>query len=356
MPGAISAKLSGGTKPRKGPKTPITFIVTAYNIEDYIDRALSSVVDQGVEGAEIIVVDDGSTDRTFEKIATFLKGEPKARLIRQANAGPGAARNVALAEATGDWILYLDGDDWLAPGSAHALLKAATQAEGVDIVVSNRRRYWEGSGNYTTKPSFRERQLGAPPSLSGLMSIMAIHGKLFRRRFLTTNKIAFPTGMTSEDFVFSYQTYALANTVAAEPLVTYFYRKRANEENRSITQGRLSEHNLTSRFRQIELTQALVEQHGMRRRFRSTNFDKADYETRLMRHVMALPVADGPTRARGFDLIRAFLTRHREPALKAVSDETRQIYEMILDARDEDALRRIGEARERAKAAGALTP
>ncbi len=350
MPGAISAKLHGEPKPRKGPKTPLTFIVTAYNIEDYIDRALSSVVDQAVEGAEIIVIDDGSADRTLSKITAFLKGEPKARIISQVNAGPGAARNVALSEATGDYILFLDGDDWLAPGAAKALLKAAAQEEGIDIVLSNRRRYWEATGRYDTRPNFKADVVGTPTEVAGLMSIMAIHGKMFRRRFLTDNRIAFPTGMTSEDFVFSYQTYGLAERVAAVRMVTYFYRKRVAGGG-AITQGRLTEFNLNSRFRQIELTQALAEDLKMAAKFPQTDFVRADFQFRLMRHVTALPTASDAARDRGFEMIRAFLGRHRDKALTGVGDEARDIYRLILDGRDEEAMPLIAAARARIKSA-----
>ena len=356
MPGAISAKLHGEPKPRKGPKTPLTFIVTAYNIEDYIDRALSSVVDQGVEGAEIIVIDDGSTDRTLHKIATFLKGEPKARLISQVNAGPGAARNVALAEASGDYVLFLDGDDWLAPGCAEALLKAARAGEGVDLVFSNRRRYWEVSGNYTTKPVFSDKSAVHPSEMGEMMRVMAIHGKLFRRRFLTENEILFPAGMTSEDYVFSYHAYARAERVSSIAGVTYFYRKRGGSDNRSITQQRLSEFNLESRFRQIEMTQDLVTRFRMDERFADEPFARGDYDTRLMRHVLTLPIADARTRARGLEMIRDFLSRHRDAAQAAVRDGTWAIYDHILNGRDDQAVALIAKARAKSKVAQATMP
>ena len=350
--GPISAKLAGGKKLHEGPETPVTFIVTAYNIEDYIDRALSSVVDQGIEGAEIIVIDDGSSDSTFVRACRFLKGEPKCRVIAQENAGPGAARNVGVAQASGDCILYLDGDDWLAPGAARALLNAAEKTKA-DIVLSNRRRYWDRTGNYTTKAMFTAEQVGKPESIERILNVIAIHGKLFRRQFLVRNQIEFPVGMTSEDFVFSYHTYALAKTVATLPLVTYFYRKRHDPENRSITQGRLTETNLTSRFRQIELPQALVAEHRMSDRFPDTSLVRIDYDMRLMRHLHSLPGADADTRARALDLVRGFLETHREAALASVRKPTRDIYELILAGRDEEAMPLIADSYAKAQAAKA---
>lgn len=352
MTGPISAKLAGGKKPHQGPATPLTFIITAYNIEDYIDRALSSVVDQGIEGAEIIVIDDGSSDSTFVRACRFLKGEPKCRVIAQENAGPGAARNVGVAQATGDYILYLDGDDWLAPGAARALLDMA-QTSKADIVLSNRRRYWDRTGNYTTKPMFAKQQVGQPEEIERILNVIAIHGKLFRRSFLAKNRIEFPVGMTSEDFVFSYHTYALARTVATLPLVTYFYRKRHDPENRSITQGRLTEMNLTSRFRQIELTQELVARHRMNERFPGTSLIRIDYDHRLMRHLHSLPDADEATRRRALSLVRDFLERHREAALASARKPTCDIYELILSGRDDEALPLIADSHEKAQAAKA---
>jgi len=110
----------------------VTAVIPAYNAEKFIAEALQSVLDQTVEIAEIIVVDDGSSDRTAEVAATF----PRTRVIRQPNAGCGAARNTALRVATGEWIALLDADDIWLPEKTER--QQACIAPGVGVVHTNR--------------------------------------------------------------------------------------------------------------------------------------------------------------------------------------------------------------------------
>src|SRR6202047_5371649 len=97
------------------PKPFISVLIDTYNHERFIEQAIASVLEQDVaEGdREIIVVDDGSTDRTPEIVRKF---EPQVRLIRKANGGQASAFNTGIPECSGQIIAFLDGDDWWTPG------------------------------------------------------------------------------------------------------------------------------------------------------------------------------------------------------------------------------------------------
>ena len=95
----------------------VSIIMPAHNREAYIGEAVESALSQDYENVELIVVDDGSTDRTYEILSDF--GE-RIRLFRQHNAGPGAARNRGLDHAGGEFIAFLDSDDVWAPGKLRA--------------------------------------------------------------------------------------------------------------------------------------------------------------------------------------------------------------------------------------------
>ncbi len=91
----------------------ISVVIPAFNNAAFIEQALQSVFDQNVGNTEIIVVDDGSTDNTAEVLARF---SDRIQVIRQSNSGSAVARNVGLCESTGDYVAFLDADDWFLPG------------------------------------------------------------------------------------------------------------------------------------------------------------------------------------------------------------------------------------------------
>ena len=120
----------------EGVKPTISVVIPAYNAALTLPRALDSVLAQTYAAHEIIVVDDGSTDHTAETMQRYLL-HPGIRYLRQANAGPSAARNQGVAQASGEWIAFLDADDWYYPErlARHAQMIAATP--GLDFLVGN---------------------------------------------------------------------------------------------------------------------------------------------------------------------------------------------------------------------------
>jgi glycosyltransferase involved in cell wall biosynthesis len=108
-------------------KPSVSVVIPAYNAEHFISNAIQSVLTQTVEVDEIIVVDDGSSDRTVELASAF----PKTRVLKQPNAGPGAARNTGIHAASGNWIAFLDSDDVWTPRKTEIQLKCITPEVGV---------------------------------------------------------------------------------------------------------------------------------------------------------------------------------------------------------------------------------
>ena len=112
----------------------VSVIIPAFNVEDLVSRALDSVLEQTLQPSEIIVVDDGSTDGTPQRVKDYGNS---VRYIRQKNSGPSVARNTGISAAAGDWIAFLDADDLWQAGKLAADARVADAAPDLSWIISN---------------------------------------------------------------------------------------------------------------------------------------------------------------------------------------------------------------------------
>ena len=94
-------------------KDKISIIMPAYKVEDTIARCIQSIINQTYSNLEIILVEDGSPDRCPEICDEYMRNDARIKVIHQKNGGLSKARNVGLSNATGDWILFVDSDDYI---------------------------------------------------------------------------------------------------------------------------------------------------------------------------------------------------------------------------------------------------
>lgn len=113
----------------------VSVIVPVYNVERYLSRCLDSVLAQTERDIEAICVDDGSTDGSPAILAEYAAKDSRVRVITQANKGLSGARNSGLEVFTGDYVMFVDSDDWVPPYAAEVFLKAARES-GASVVVS----------------------------------------------------------------------------------------------------------------------------------------------------------------------------------------------------------------------------
>jgi glycosyltransferase involved in cell wall biosynthesis len=109
----------------------LSIIIPAYNVEDYIEKCITSIAEQEVDNEfyEIIIVNDGSTDNSRERILTLMVSYKNIVLVDQENKGVSMARNAGINKANGDYLVFVDADDFIAPGSLASVLKHATFAK-----------------------------------------------------------------------------------------------------------------------------------------------------------------------------------------------------------------------------------
>ena len=208
----------------------VSVIIPVYNTEQYLGQCLDSVIGQTLKDIEIICVDDGSWDRSPEILRWHAAADGRIRIIRQQNSGLGEARNSGLKAATGEYIAFLDSDDWYEPAALEKLYEQAVK-DDADICMCGRINHLDRCGNevsYLTLPNKklypREQpfSLDRPDSLFDF-SDFSVWNKLYRRSFLEENRIRYLPVRLAEDIHFTPVAICSARriTVLYEALVHY---------------------------------------------------------------------------------------------------------------------------------------
>lgn len=211
-------------------KKLVSVIVPVYNAEKYLEEAVESVREQTYTDWELILVENGSEDRSLELCLAYEKKDPRIRTIREKQRGIAAARNRGMEKARGDRLMFLDSDDYLADPETIERLACKMDRTGADIVVGNYARLWNGrllpavdclilENLKQEKEEFRFQGFFA----AGMLSY--VWGKLYRREFLEKQTLRFGEYAYAEDKMFSMQCYAGDPDYAFVGETGYVYRK-----------------------------------------------------------------------------------------------------------------------------------
>ena len=112
----------------------VSVVIPVYNIEAHLRQCLDSVAGQTLSDLEVICVDDGSTDTSPAILEEYAQKDPRFQVIRQANAGPGAARNRGMERSSGRYLIFLDSDDWFEPDFLERMTARAEET-GADVTI-----------------------------------------------------------------------------------------------------------------------------------------------------------------------------------------------------------------------------
>lgn len=229
-----------------------SIVVPVYNVEEYLHACIQSVLAQSAEADyELLLIDDGSTDRSGALCDDFAAADDRVRVIHSANHGVSHARNLGIGEAAGDYILFLDADD-LWEEDMLSVLSGLAEKDPDMMVFADRRLLSDG----TLVPDVQEPVIpaGEPGTeyLTRLFSAGAVPRAYcwcyaFRRELLSGNQIRFREDMkVSEDFVLVYQCLAAAGSVVGTSAPLYRYRQRLASATAALTSKKLLD-NLTSK-------------------------------------------------------------------------------------------------------------
>lgn len=208
----------------------ISIIVPVHNTAKYLRKCIESLINQTLKDIEIICVNDGSIDNSLEIIKEYVNIDKRISIISQENLGPGAARNAGIKLAKGEYLGFVDSDDFI---DLTMFEKLYTKAKlyNSDVVIVGIYLYDTNNGRYWT---FRDANIYRTFSNEGvftaaehpvLLQYVGIWDKIYRREFVIYHSLSVPEGCLYEDVLFPIMAYVLAAKISLidEPL--YYYRK-----------------------------------------------------------------------------------------------------------------------------------
>jgi len=217
-------------------KNKVTVVVCVYNTEKYLERCLHSVVSQTLREIEIIVVNDGSSDNGISIIRKFERNDPRIIVFDVEHQGVSYARNLGLLNATGDYIIFIDSDDYLEPDMLRVMYEEI-KATGSDMAVCNFRRVFDGFAEtvFLSMPKQKVVEVSDDPIgwISGVLGEKIFLGgcvwnKLYRTALLKQSGILFEerSKIYAEDALFYFKTLKHLKKICIvdKPLYNYYQR------------------------------------------------------------------------------------------------------------------------------------
>lgn len=243
----LAAKL--GSTPRVEPAVlqtaacehpAVSIIIPVFNVEQYLGQCLDSILNQSVRDIEVICINDGSMDGSLELVKRYAQADDRITVVDQINAGQSAARNVGISLARGEYLYFMDSDDYLVPGTFEKLLTTARE-QRTDILYFGAESFFEDPSlkqefsNYVNfyrrRPAFTEPVSGDVLLLDQLNNWLfrcSIPLQFIRREFLLQTGLRLREGIIHEDELFSCLLAAKAQRSLCITDELYMRRVRAN--------------------------------------------------------------------------------------------------------------------------------
>jgi len=212
----------------------VSVILPIYNAEQHLEQCLESILQQTLCEFELLCIDDGSSDKSYQILQSYAEKDTRIKLYQQKNMGASAARNTGLQQCIGEYVAFLDSDDWVEPDYLEWLYTTAIEKKvkiaicGHDVIVG--------------KQSITERieKTGYLSQAEALQYALSHHGyqgylwnKLFHRSLFSNNTICFDTEIhVLEDLLFTCQCIMQISEIYYDPVVKYHYNKQAGSTSK----------------------------------------------------------------------------------------------------------------------------
>lgn len=219
----------------------VSIVVPVYNVEKYLNRCVDSIINQSYNNIEILLVDDGSTDSSGKLCDDYLKKDSRIKVIHKQNGGLSDARNFGIDKSTGDYLCFIDSDDWIEKDMIMNLFNSIIN-EKSDISICRRYRVYDNQEkiveSFQTFP--KSCVFNNIAGLNYLMSFcgydMSVCDKMFKSSLFSD--VRFPFGKTCEDSFTTYKLFAKANKISYidKPLYNYYYRVNSITRNKDVNE------------------------------------------------------------------------------------------------------------------------
>lgn len=213
----------------------ISVIVPVYNVEQYLEECVESILKQTYSNIEVILVDDGSTDKSGSLCNIFEKKDCRVKVIHKLNGGLSHARNVGLEQATGDYVSFIDGDDIVSMDFIEMLYECI-EKHHMNISACGYCHYYNSGKirkiNYSgIKKYFKDEEAQIFLNIIGYYNV-SVCNKLFHKSLF--DSIKFPVGKKSEDWYVMYLLLEKSGGIYYDSDIKYFYRQRQGSITKSI--------------------------------------------------------------------------------------------------------------------------
>lgn len=220
----------------------VSFIIPVYNVEDYLRQCIDSIIYQNLPSYEIILINDGSTDKSPDICNEYAKKYETVQVIHSKNQGQSAARNKGIAEANGKYIFFLDSDDYYIQGTINKFIKAVTDNKDIDLVVGKIKIFYQDTNVVSSKCQYSKfdkiKGMTGEEALKYLIKtnqfLISPYSYMVKRSILIENNIMFDEKLRyAEDIIFTPKVYFFSKKVSC--VDDYFLMYRKNRDGQ-ITQ------------------------------------------------------------------------------------------------------------------------
>ena len=242
---------------KKSKELTLSVVLPVYNVDQWLDECLESLLVQTRPADEIIVIDDGSTDSSPDILEKYTNKYPQIKVFSQENAGLSVARNNGLKHVSSDYLVFIDSDDFVSPNMFEHLLELLEDGK-LDIAMCNAYMHYEGrqedslvfndslsSKIVKGKEWLRHRLLD-----ENILHMVWMH--MYRTSFIKKNGFEFVPGQVHEDVIWTNQVFMAAELVQYLNLPLYFYRVRQTERSGLDQVRRSREYVIPCSIRNVE--------------------------------------------------------------------------------------------------------